>query len=334
MKSSVPKISSGEAPDCSVIVRCFNEEKHIGKLLEGLLQQSHDNFEIIIVDSGSKDQTLAIAGRFPVRVVNIPPEAFSFGKSLNLGCHEASGDFIVIISAHCYPVYSDWMERILDPLKDPKTAVVYGKQRGTTNTKFSENQVFEKWFPEESNFDQALPFCNNANAAIRRTVWEKLKYDESLTGLEDIDFAKRVLELDHKIAYNADAEVIHVHNESPMRLLNRYRREAIALKRIFPHEHFSLVDFLRLLTINLAHDWNLSAKRGSLLRNFSSIFLYRLMQFWGTYRGFAQRAPLNPELKQKFYYPNGKINAPKLDNKFQGNRRIKYHQLKMDSDNE
>lgn len=312
---------------CSVVIRCYNEESHIGKLLEGLLQQTCGDLEIILVDSGSYDQTLTIAQQYPVKVVHISSGAFSFGRSLNLGCHEASGDFLVIISAHCYPVYSDWIQHMLNPFKDSETGVVYGKQRGDEHTKFSENQVFEKWFPEESNFHQTIPFCNNANAAVRRTVWEKLKFDESLTGLEDIDFAKRALELDHKIVYNADAEVIHVHDESPACLLNRYRREAIALKQIFPQEHFSLRDFLRLLTTNLGHDWRLAFQEGSLFRNFRGILIYRLMQFWGTYRGFAQHAPLNPELKQKFYYPNGKKGRSKTPAKMEANRKINYHRL-------
>jgi hypothetical protein len=39
--------------------------------------------------------------------------------------------------------------------------------------------------------------------------------------------------------------------------------------------------------------------------NLASIFVFRLMQFWGTYRGFAQRGPITSQLKRTFYYPNG-----------------------------
>ena len=103
---------------CSIIVRCYNEEEHIGRLLTGIMEQTLRDIEIIIVDSGSTDATLKIASRFPVRIVSIKPEEFSFGRSLNIGCEKAIGDFIVIASAHVYPIYKDWLEKILEPFVD------------------------------------------------------------------------------------------------------------------------------------------------------------------------------------------------------------------------
>ena len=51
---------------CSVLIRCFNEEKFIGKLLTGIMKQTIKDLEIIIVDSGSTDATLSVASQFPV----------------------------------------------------------------------------------------------------------------------------------------------------------------------------------------------------------------------------------------------------------------------------
>jgi rhamnosyltransferase len=73
----------------SVVIRAYNEELHIGRLLGGLMQQTVRDLEIILVDSGSSDATLAIASRFPVKVVHIPPEQFTFGFSLNQGIQQA-----------------------------------------------------------------------------------------------------------------------------------------------------------------------------------------------------------------------------------------------------
>ena len=291
-------------PQCSVVTRCYNEEQHIGRLLSGVMQQTIRDVETIVVDSGSTDATLSIVSRYPVKILSIQPEEFSFGRSLNLGCQAATGEFIAIVSAHVYPVYKDWLERLLAPFADPQVTLVYGKQWGNERTKYSEHQLFARWFPNESNLCQDHPFCNNANAAIRRSVWEQLPYDETLTGLEDIDWARRAMGLGYKIAYVAGAEVVHVHNESPRRLYNRYRREAIALKHIFPQERFNLWDFVRLSAANVVSDCYHAWHDGVLWRNLSSICVFRLMQFWGTYRGFAQRGPVTSQLKQTFYYPN------------------------------
>jgi len=289
----------------SIVIRCFNEEEHIGKLLSGIMQQSLTNTEIIIVDSGSTDATLSIATRFPVTPVTIKSEEFTFGRALNLGCKIAQGDVIIAASAHVYPVCRDWLARLIEPFNNPDIALVYGRQIGSEETKYSEHQVFSKWFPAESNFDQKIPFCNNANAAVRRSVWQQIPYDEFITGLEDLDWASRAMKLGHKIAYSAKAEVVHVHNETSRGIYNRYRREAIAMKHIFPHERFSLWNFFRLYTSNVGHDFYRAIKEGDLFGNVTSIFIFRLLQFWGTYMGYARHGPVTAKLKQRFYYPKG-----------------------------
>ncbi len=290
----------------SIVIRCFNEERHIGRLLSGVMQQTVSDVEIIVVDSGSSDATLTIAARYPVKVIRVPPEEFSFGRSLNRGIADAKGEYVVICSAHVYPVFQDWLEHLLAPLADPDVALTYGKQRGNAVTKYSEHQVFAHWFPDQSVPDQLHPFCNNANAAIRRSVWEDVRYDEDLTGLEDLNWAKRVRNLRYKIAYVAEAEIVHVHEETPRRIYNRYRREAIALRQIEPHEHFHWWDFVRLLTTNIVSDFYHAWHDSVLVRNLCTIPMFRLMQFWGGYRGFAQRDPVTSELKRTFYYPRAR----------------------------
>lgn len=294
-----------DVPRVSIIIRCYNEERHIGRLLAGILAQTVEDYEIIVVDSGSTDATLSIASRFPVRIEHIASEAFSFGRALNMGCSVARGKYLVFASAHVYPVYRDWLEQLLAPFADPRVVLSYGKQRGDHRTKFSERQVFARWFPEQSTLDQSHPFCNNANAAIRRERWEQEPYDEDLTGLEDLDWARRVKEKGYKIAYVAEAEVKHVHEETWARIFNRYRREATAFKQIFPEEHFTFWDFVRLYVANIVADYRHAWQDGVWSRHWRSVPMFRLMQFWGTYRGFRQHGPVTSALHKKYYYPNG-----------------------------
>ena len=287
----------------SVVIRAYNEADHLGRLLDGILQQSIGAVEIILVDSGSTDGTLEIAARYPVRVVHIAPQEFTFGRSLNRGLAHANGEFAVIASAHVYPVYPDWLERLLAPFSDPQVGLAYGKQRGDAVTRFSEHQIFAHWFPEVSQPRQPHPFCNNANAAIRRSLWQNLAYDETLTGLEDLAWARAIQEAGHAIAYVAEAEVIHVHNETPRSVYNRYRREAMALKHIYPKQRFNLLDFLGLYPGNVLSDGWHAAHQRVLLPNLKSILWFRLAQFWGAYQGFRHPGPLTDQLRQTFYYP-------------------------------
>ena len=300
---------------CSLVIRAFNEEHSIGRLLQGVRRQTLQDVEIILVDSGSTDATPAIASQYGAKIVHIPPVEFTFGRSLNLGLAAATSDLVAIASAHVYPVYPDWLERLLEPFADPAVALTYGRQRGNENSKFSESQIFARWFPEESVAHQTHHFCNNANAAIRLLVWKAHPYDESLTGLEDLAWAKWAFEQGSIIAYTAEAEIIHVHSDTPSGVLNRYRREGMAFKRIYPQAHFSLYDFVRNVLTSIGFDL-LHATRARLLwRSFTGIFWFRTAQFWGTYLGYRHASLLTPDLRQTFYYHLGweKITSTKRD---------------------
>lgn len=300
------------SPRCSVVIRAYNEEKHIGRLLEGILAQTVRDVEIILVDSGSTDATVSVASRYPVKVVSIAPEEFTFGRSLNRGCATAQGEWIVIASAHVYPVYPDWLEQLLAPFGDPAVALTFGKQRGNATTRFSEHQILAAWFPEKSaRVDR--PFCNNANAAIRRSLWSLRPYNEEVPALEDVEWATWAMAQGKSVAYVAEAEVIHVHDEDRRAVYNRYRREAMALKQILPQEHFRVTDLARLYLSNVLMDaWHALRER-VLLARVGEIAWFRWMQFWGTYRGFAQSGPLTRQLKEAFYYPRSPSTKPAPD---------------------
>jgi rhamnosyltransferase len=288
--------------NCSIVIRAYNEEKHIGRLLKGIRQQTIRDVEIILVDSGSTDRTVSIAESYGARIVKISSSEFTFGRSLNLGIQAASRELIVIASAHVYPVYPDWLEVLLRPFEDERIALTYGKQRGPETAWFSEQQIYHQWYPDTSKPYQATAFCNNANCAIRRSLWEKRAYDESLTGLEDLDWAKWAKEQGYEITYVAEAEIIHVHHESPRGVFNRYRREAMAFKRIYPEAHFNLYDFFRLTAMNILSDLWHAARQRVLWRNLASIFWFRFMQFHGTRMGYRESGLLTPQLRETFYY--------------------------------
>lgn len=288
--------------NCSLVIRAYNESQHLPRLLEGLARQTIRDVEVILVDSGSTDSTASIAESCGARVVSIHPDEFTFGRSLNRGVEAATREFVVIASAHVYPVYPDWLESLLRPFEDDKVALTYGKQRGPETAKFSEQQIYHQWYPDHSMPRQPTAFCNNANAAIRKSLWEKNPYDEALTGLEDLAWAKWAKEQGHEIAYVAEAEIVHIHNETPRGVFNRYRREAMAFKRIHPESHFSLYDFVRLTTTNIASDIWHAARERVLTRNLTSIFWFRAMQFQGTRMGYRESGLVTPQLRETFYY--------------------------------
>lgn len=291
-----------EQPICSVVIRAYNEEQHIGKLLTGIKQQSV-NCEIILVDSGSTDSTVEIASDFQVKVVSIDPGEFTFGRSLNWGIAAASGEFIVIISAHCYPVYPDWLEQLLKPFEDPQNAVSYGKQRGAITNHYSEHQFFKNYFPDVSQPNQGQPFTHNANAAIRKSLWEGHPYNEQLTGLEDLAWSSWAKEQGYSIAYVAEAEVIHIHEETFHQVYNRYRREAIAMKQILPESHFSIRNMVSMILRKILADLSRAYRDRTLSKEALGIIRFRVMQYLGTWQGYRYSGNIDQQLHRQFYYP-------------------------------
>lgn len=290
----------------SIVIRAYNEDEHIEQLLRGIEAQRVRAHEVILVDSGSTDKTVEIANRFQTKVIPIAKHEFTFGRALNIGCEAAEGDILVFVSAHVYPLHSTWLENLIAPFSNPATVLSYGKQRGDTLNKFSEHQVFAKWFPNTGSFPQRDYFCNNANCAIRRSAWEKSPYDEMLTGLEDLHWAKNAQEKGGLIAYVPEAPIIHVHDESWDQVENRYRREALAMRQIDEHVSFSFFDFLRLFTMNTIADIMLALRRGIIHKEAWSIVNFRYRQLLGTWRGHSGPPDISRDLRQRFYFPTNK----------------------------
>lgn len=297
-------------PNCAIIIRAFNEGKHLGKLFDGIRCQTIQNAQIIVVDSGSTDDTIQIAEKNGAEIVHIKPTDFSFGRSLNVGIEKSRSKNIVICSAHVYPVYPDWLERLIAPLNDKKTAIAYGKQRGTLQSHYSEQKIFHAWYPDKTVMRQEHPFCNNANAAIKLDLWKKHPYNENLPALEDLEWARWVHDQGFLIQYIAEAEVIHVHNESWSGIANRYRREAIAFKQIYPYETFSFINMLKMFWQNSRSDF-ISARNECSDVRLHDIIRFRWAQFHGTYQGYHQSGPLTSKLKRTFYYPQKSIQKQK-----------------------
>jgi rhamnosyltransferase len=296
---------------CSLIIRAYNEEPHLSRLLEGLSRQSLRDVELILVDSGSTDSTADLAISIGAKVVHILPAEFTFGRSLNLGLAAATRDLVVIASAHVYPVYPDWLERLLEPFNGPQVVLAYGKQRASASAYFPEQQIYRRWYVEQSDLHQANPFCNNANAAIRLATWKEHPYDETLTGLEDLAWAKWALGAGYGIAYVSNDEIIHIHNENRRGVTNRYRREAMAFKQIFPEAHFNFYDFIRMTSSNIASDLWHALDQKLFWKSTPGIFWFRAAQFWGTYQGYRHSLEWSWNLRQTLYYPHG-LDMPDL----------------------
>lgn len=287
----------------SIVVRALNEAAHLPRLLDDCASQSLSPDEIVLVDSGSTDATVHIAETAGASVVHIPPGDFTFGRALNVGCERAKGDVLVFASAHVYPVDRWWLERLTAPFEQPAIGLSYGGQDGDHRSNYAEIQLMKRWFPHTTTLDQRDPFCNNANCAIRRDDWEQHPFDEDVTGLEDIAWAKRLLDRGGRIAYVGDARIVHVHREHFDQIRNRYRREAMAYAEIFGGGDLGLAHSAALLARNLAADFHAARSEGALLSGMPQAAKFRVAQFWGAYQGHRSPQGTRADVVRRMYYP-------------------------------
>ena len=158
------------SPAVSIVIRARNEGAFLGRLLAGIRLQDDADAEIILVDSGSTDDTRGIAEAHGCRLITIERERFTYGRALNVGCAAARGRTCVFVSAHCVPVNDRWLTRLLEPLRDATVAGSYGKQLPLPETLPYEQRNLLFGFPFASRRQSSQIFFHNANAALRREV--------------------------------------------------------------------------------------------------------------------------------------------------------------------
>lgn len=296
--------------DASIVIRTYNEARWLGEVLDGIAAQTGGvDFETVLVDSGSTDGSVEIARQHGCRIETIDKVDFTFGRSLNQGCAASRGKALVFLSGHCIPASRDWLARLVEPVLDGRVAYSYGRQVGRDGvSKFSEEMLLRKYFPEESAIPQEGYFCNNANAALSAEVWANNRFDEEITGLEDMALAKDLIAAGHKVGYVAEAPVFHLHEEKWSQVRNRYEREAVAMQQIMPELHVGFLDFLRYVAVGSSLDWHEAiatgrTKKRSEIKLAIEIALFRFNQYWGTYKGANDHRRLLRERKERYYYP-------------------------------
>lgn len=193
----------------SIVIRSKNEERWITSCLRAIFNQSFREFEVILVDNQSTDMTVAKAKKYGVKVLQI--EDYLPGKALNMGIRASKGEFIASLSAHCIPKDQYWLSNLLRNFDDEGIAGVYGRQEPMSFTNDLDKRDLYMIFGLDRRVQMKDSFFHNANSAIKRSVWEKIPFDETVTNIEDRVWGQSVIDKGYKIVYEPGAAVFHHH---------------------------------------------------------------------------------------------------------------------------
>ena len=198
-------------PLISIIIRTKNEAAWIRRCLSAASLQDYPRREIIVVDNASDDGTEEIVQEFDCKVARISDKDFSYGRAINLGVEVSNGDYLVCLSGHCVPVHNKWLDRLLMSFRSPHVAAVYGRQEPLPDSHTFDKRDLWNTFGLDRKVQVKDSFFHNANAMFRRDVWERIPFDEGINGVEDRDWAKKVIASGYQIVYEPQASVYHHH---------------------------------------------------------------------------------------------------------------------------
>lgn len=230
----------------SVIIPAYNAERDLPITLEHLFKSEYDDFEVIVVDDASCDQTAEAALRFPVVLKQLDVNGGA-GHARNIGSRIATGEILFFIDADVW-VKSDTLALINKTFEthDEIAAVVgaYSPEQPVANF-FSHFQNFYTFYNHDkcSEVDQGyISWFWTACGAITKNVFEEMDgFREIYTGAsaEDMDLGYRMSDKGYKILLNKEIEVTHSHHHSFRSILRNNIKKAAAWGELYLRKNWS-----------------------------------------------------------------------------------------------
>lgn len=228
----------------SIVIPVKNGGADLERCLSAIgRQEIGEEVEVIVVDSGSSDGSVAVARSHGATIMEIPPESFTHGGSRNRGAAQAAGDLLVFISQDAYPVGTDWLSLLSEPLRgDEAVAGTYGRQLPHEGATPPETYFLDFLYgptarrqhaasTDQLSMDATL--FSNVNACIRRSLWQKFPFSDDIIMSEDQEWSRSVLLDGHDLVYVPDAAVRHSHNYTVMAALRRFFDSGVSSERAY-----------------------------------------------------------------------------------------------------
>lgn len=223
----------------SVIVPVRDGARYLRELLDAVVQEGAD--EILVVDSGSQDDSVAIAQDAGARLIEIESRDFGHGRTRNLAAAEAAGDVLAFLTQDATPV-PGWLAAHLEALEiDPRVGVSFGPHlpRADTSPMIAREltEFFASFSPDGAPTLQGPgdePFLSNVNACYRRACWEEIRFRD-VAYSEDQAFGRDALEAGWLKVFHPRAAVLHAHDYGAVEFLRRYFDEYRGLRETTGH---------------------------------------------------------------------------------------------------
>lgn len=195
----------------SIIIPMLNVEKTIKLCLDSIKKNSYKNYEIILVDNGSIDNTINYAKDCIKKHKNIKLIKTSkkgSGYARNNGAKHAKENILIFLDSDCI-VKKDWLKRINEGFNNHDVVAVASQYCGSYNKGFIEKFAFYELLFRERNFKKYVQNASSCNFAVKREVFQRIwGFPQEFMAGEDIYFSYEVSKKG-KILWDKKNGVIH-----------------------------------------------------------------------------------------------------------------------------
>ncbi|PYM16706.1 MAG: glycosyl transferase family 2 [Verrucomicrobia bacterium] len=221
-------------PLVSIIMRSFNEGWALRETLPALRAQEYKNWELIVIDSGSRDGSVELIQQAEPRCfIQIAPHEYNPSRVMNQGMQLARAGFGVFLNADATPVGANWLRPLVTALFDPRTAAVFGRQIPRPDCRAVFACDYERCFGPRRESARWGHFFSMVSSGLRKDIWAKRGFLEKMQYSEDDEYTRWCRAQGYRVAYVPDSVVMHSHNYTPAQAYRRSFGEGRALAAVW-----------------------------------------------------------------------------------------------------
>ena len=250
--------------DATIVIPVKNGGSRFHEVCDILRRQTGPySYEVIVVDSGSTDDSVTVAKDAGFRVYEIPPEDFGHGKTRVYGANLGTGKYIIFITQDALPTDEEWLSHFVSAMDNmPQVAGAFGRHIPYPDCNLVDQQMLELHFAnflgedpyggsialgdnrlfhlydgnrehyrDDAGYRQWLGFFSDNNSIIRRDAWEILPYAD-VDFAEDQQWAAAAIERGFCKAYIPSAVVYHSHDYPMADYKKRYYDDFASVYKI------------------------------------------------------------------------------------------------------
>src|ERR1041385_5784575 len=221
-------------PLVSIIMRSYNEAWALCETLPALRAQTHKNWELIVIDSGSTDGSVDLIRRAePHHFLQIAPHEYNPARVMNHGMRLARSAYAIFLNADATPQGPHWLGPLLSALFDPQTGAVFGRQIPRPDCRAVYAHDYERCFGLNRESARWEHFFSMASSGIRKDIWARRGFNERLQYSEDDEYTRWCRAQGYRVVYVPESVAMRSHNYTPAQAYKRSFGEARALAAVW-----------------------------------------------------------------------------------------------------